>query len=131
MSELAGHEEWKQLSRQECMTSIWLAQGKHCPVCGEKMSPVTRKHRINFWTIEHVFPRRRYKHLNGNTLVSHNLCNNEKGDRDPTGCELIILHLANARLGRELCARPALDYRDEVSAPSALQLAFAKAGLST
>lgn len=108
------------------MSKIWLAQGRRCPICGIEMLPVSRKHSTNFWTIEHVFPRRRYRHMTGNTLVSHNICNNAKGDREPTGCELIILLVANARLGRTLSEQPLIEYRDEVSAPSSLALQLQK-----
>lgn len=103
---------------------IWEAQGKCCAVCGESMVPAHRHDPQRGWTIEHVYNRasRRY-HADGNRLISHAECNRQKADREPTGCEVIQLHAANAKLGLELT--PMLhSYRDEVQGPSALAYAF-------
>lgn len=107
---------------------LWRAQGKCCPICGVLMLPVHARHPTRGWSVEHVWPRSRYRHHEGNLLISHVECNNAKGDRDPTGCELIILALANARLGMEpLDHRSIVRYADQISAPSALALALAQA----
>jgi hypothetical protein len=104
--------------------SIWAAQGKACAICGDRMRPVTIDHPTRGWTIEHVFCRssRRYE-AEGNKLVSHAACNSRKADREPTGCEIILLHAVNAQLGFELTSR-GIGYRDGVSGPSALAIAL-------
>jgi 5-methylcytosine-specific restriction endonuclease McrA len=89
-------------SRTETLMSLWAAQDKRCGVCDSKMFPATIHHECNGWTIEHVFPRSRYRGLVGNTFVSHRRCNQAKGDRRPTGCEILMLFVVNARLGRHL-----------------------------
>lgn len=107
--------------------ALWEAQGKCCAVCGGKMYPGAKFHPTRGWTVEHVYHHasRRY-YADGNKLVSHAACNNLKGDREPTGCEVILLHAANAKLGYELTLRE-LSYRDSVSGPSALALALQQA----
>lgn len=107
-------------------TAIWEAQGKLCAVCGQKMVPKTMYHPRRGWTIEHVYNHasRRY-YAEGNRLISHAECNNRKGDREPTGCEIILLHAVNARLGVELTQR-ILTYSDGLRRPSALALALSE-----
>lgn len=104
--------------------AIWTAQGKRCVICGVKMLPVTRFHPTRGWTIEHVYNHasRRF-YADGNKLVSHAQCNNRKGDREPTGCEIIMLHAVNAQLGLELTPRDR-SYDDGIKGPSALALAL-------
>lgn len=109
------------------MLTLWRAQGRHCGVCGDPMVAVTFNHPTRGWTIEHVWPRARYRYQHeGNRFVSHSQCNHAKADRDPTRCELIILALVNAVLGLELTER-CLSWRDEASGPTAMEAAFAKA----
>lgn len=106
---------------------LWKAQGKCCAICGARMVPAHYQHSTRGWTIEHVWPRSRYSfHNEGNLLVSHAECNNEKGDRDPTGCEIVLLASVNATLGVELTKRQ-LCYADHVYGPSALAVALEKA----
>lgn len=126
---------------QMLTTRIWEAQGKCCSICGERMTPVHKFHPDRGWTIEHVFNRASKRfHTVGNKLVSHSECNHRKGDRDPTGCEVILLHAVNAKLGFELKPRPPREYLDrlpwpaarirfvdEVKGPSALALALQQA----
>lgn len=112
--------------RPELM-DLWEAQGKICCVCGEKMYPLTISNDRTGWTIEHVYHHasRRY-YADGNKLLSHAACNNRKGDREPTGCEKILLAAVNARLGRELV--PMLrGYSDDINVPSALAMALGQA----
>jgi hypothetical protein len=105
--------------------TLWRAQGKCCAVCGMKMVPGHMMHRTRGWTIEHVYPRSRYFLFNdGNQLISHAECNNRKGDRDPTGCEVILLYAVNAQLGLEIVEK-ARSYVDPIVAPSALAVALA------
>lgn len=106
---------------------IWEAQGKHCSVCGERMVPKTGSHPARGWTIDHVYNRASNRYFaDGNKLVCHSACNQRKADRDPTGCELILLHLVNARLGFELVERQR-SYADNVEAPSVLAVALERA----
>jgi hypothetical protein len=107
--------------------AIWRAQGKCCAICGAGMVPVHMAHPSRGWTIEHVFHRasKRY-YADGNKLVTHAECNNRKGDREPTGCEIILLHAVNAKLGFELTPYPRC-YCDNVEAPSALAVALERA----
>lgn len=91
------------------------------------MIPKTLAHPTRGWTIEHVYPRSlRIYENEGNRLVSHSACNNIKGDRQPTGCEVILLHATNARLGIELTER-CRRYSDDVRGPSALAVALSEA----
>jgi hypothetical protein len=50
-------------------------------------------------TFDHVVSRAKTKKHKGNLLAAHRKCNGEKGDRDPTGCELIWLEVVNERSG--------------------------------
>jgi hypothetical protein len=85
------------------------------------------------WSVDHVWPRRFRFGLIGNQLIAHQLCNNRKGDREPTACEIIWLHAVNAQLGHALKLlphpepRPIIHYRDQPTGPSALSLAFQRA----
>ena len=93
------------------------------------MLPVSRYHPTRGWTIEHVYPRRlkRYWH-EGNKLVTHVCCNNDKGGRMPTGCEIVMLHAVNAQLGLELTEREH-EYHEELRNPVlaiALRRAFVR-----
>jgi hypothetical protein len=109
------------------MRSLWEAQGKRCGCCGGHVLPLNFNHDRLGWTIEHVWPRARYRFLSeGNRFISHAACNNAKGDRNPTGCELIILALVNAVLDLELSER-CLSWRDDVAAPTVMEVAFQRA----
>lgn len=50
---------------------------------------------------DHVYPKSSNVGLQPNTVAAHIRCNSLKGNRMPTGCELIWLEAVNARLGRE------------------------------
>jgi 5-methylcytosine-specific restriction endonuclease McrA len=67
------------------------AQAGLCGLCGERLrrSP----------SIEHVVPRCNGGRNAGNRLAAHTQCNFRKGDRMPTGCELIMLAAVNVRIG--------------------------------
>lgn len=53
-----------------------------------------------FCSVDHVIPRARGGHDGaGNTVAAHIPCNVQKGDRSPTGCELLWLSAVNLRLG--------------------------------
>lgn len=69
------------------------AQDWKCYLCGQSMR--TR----NEQSVDHVWPRVRngYDGM-GNMLAAHRACNTAKGERYPTGCELIMLHGINLKL---------------------------------
>lgn len=48
-------------------------------------------------TLDHVVPKAEGGKEAGNFLPAHTKCNNRKGNRMPTGCELIWLEVINAR----------------------------------
>lgn len=106
------------------ISAIWKAQGKACAICGIGMIPVHQNHPTRGWTIEHVYNHASKRYFaDGNKLITHAECNNRKGDREPTGCEVIQLHAANARIGLELTPRD-LNYSDPLNGPSALAVAL-------
>jgi 5-methylcytosine-specific restriction endonuclease McrA len=76
--------------RAALQTRMLEAQGGFCGICGSKLhkSP----------SFDHVVPRCRGGTNAGNRIVAHAPCNFRKGDRMPTGCELIMLEAVNARL---------------------------------
>jgi 5-methylcytosine-specific restriction endonuclease McrA len=79
------------------LATLYELQGGICPICGAPMIDGQT-------TIDHVRPKRgkRARHgLYQNALATHWRCNNQKGDREPTGCELIWLAAVNARLAVE------------------------------
>lgn len=114
-------------AQRSLLLVLWEAQGKCCAVCGERMVPKTIRHPTHGWTIEHVYPRSRYfLYSEGNQLVSHYECNQWKADRDPTGCEVVLLHAVNAQLSLEIVEKPR-SYVDPYVGPSALAVAFQNA----
>lgn len=74
-------------------------------------------------TLEHVWPRAmgarewaqtvkskfRRHGTRGNAVAAHARCNAKKGDRKPTGCEILTLELVNARLAGSKVVRPVLN----------------------
>lgn len=90
---------WRSLRKQ-----LFHAQKGVCFICGGEKGEME-------WarpslpaslqpTIDHVIPKalRGYDGP-GNILCAHSGCNNDKGDRWPTGCELIWLLQVNVQLG--------------------------------
>src|SRR5687768_16470364 len=99
---LAGHEGWtpraldrKILIRKAVWRGMLLrAQDGWCPICGLRLRAGGR---LN---MDHVIPRGRGgPDKLGNVLLAHVACNDAKGGRMPTGCELIALLAANCRMG--------------------------------
>ena len=69
-------------------------QGYICPICGK---PTERRRGLS---LDHVIPRSRGgADRLGNLIVAHVRCNSRKGNRMPTGCEVIWLSFVNVRLG--------------------------------
>lgn len=84
---------------------LWKAQSGHCAICGEWLLRDERFHDDTGWNLDHVYPRSRYTFGNrGNIVLTHIACNTAKADRDPTGCEIIVLHAVNATIGDKLIA---------------------------
>lgn len=112
---------------ERLVRAMWRAQAQACPICGVGLCLDEIRHPRLGWTIDHVWPRRRYRGVKhqGNQLVAHHDCNVAKADRDPTGCEQIMLAAVNARMGfKPPRAGPLVQYLDEIDAPSALAIAL-------
>jgi 5-methylcytosine-specific restriction endonuclease McrA len=93
-------------NRTELENRLWKAQQGLCSICRERLLSDERFLDDTGWSLDHVFPRAHYELGNrGNVLLAHKLCNRVKSDRDPTGCEVVLLHSVNAKLGFKL-ARP-------------------------
>ena len=78
------------------------AQDGRCPRCGRKFAPYSRQretHTRDARTFDHVVPLARRGVDEGNLLLLHKRCNEEKADRPATGCELLTLMVVNLRLG--------------------------------
>ena len=75
-------------------TAVFLrAQRRICYLCGNVI------HLNDAKSIDHVFPLS-ISHLNiGNLLIAHRECDQRKGQRQPTPCEVIFLQIVNERLG--------------------------------
>lgn len=78
------------------------AQERICPICDDwlEFDPSFGISHPLRPSIDHVMPKSKGGCHNGNRLAMHRECNCAKGDRLPTGCEMIWLASVNARLGR-------------------------------
>lgn len=115
-------------SRIHFENRLWKAQEGLCAICGHHLLRDERFRDDSGWNLDHVYPRSRYARFGnrGNLLLSHVGCNTVKSDREPTGCEIILLHAINAKIGHELT--PAYrSYSDGVKAPSILAEALSQA----
>lgn len=74
------------------------AQGHICPYCGERLYRFAPKaHAVS---VDHVVPLAHDgPDTLGNMLAAHAGCNGKKGDRMPTGCEIVWLLSVNTRMG--------------------------------
>lgn len=113
----------KNQRRRSVMDRVWEAQGKCCSLCGDKMVPAHRYDINRGWSLDHVRPRSHGYTREGNVLLAHKSCNNRKGDRAPTGCEIVLLEAANARFGWDEPIRHG-SYSDGVIGPTALAVAL-------
>jgi 5-methylcytosine-specific restriction endonuclease McrA len=66
-------------------------QRNRCVICGGLFRSSAR-------SLEHVVPRSMGGAQAGNLLLSHESCNARRGNTPPTGCMLVMLAAANARL---------------------------------
>lgn len=82
-------------ARKRLRRALIEAQGNLCGICGLPMDPDHHLDRPGRATLDHVFPQR-----NGGTdatcLAVHSKCNNDKGGRKPTGCEILTLEATRA-----------------------------------
>jgi 5-methylcytosine-specific restriction endonuclease McrA len=69
------------------------AQRNRCAICGRSFGPIMP-------TFEHVQPRSRGGEDEGNLVLTHNKCNQQRGADLPTGCLMLMLDVVNTRLGR-------------------------------
>lgn len=71
--------------------ALTAASGHRCGICGNQLRATA--------TIDHVVPWSAGGRNAANRVPAHAQCNQRKGNRLPTGCELIWLAGVNARLG--------------------------------
>ena len=72
--------------------SLFAAQDGLCAICGLPMGSAPR-------SVDHVVPKAMGgENRVGNLVIAHTPCNGAKGDRPPTGCELVWLLAVNNRL---------------------------------
>jgi len=101
---------------------LWHLQGGACAICGKDMPARARPAKSSCLSLDHVWPRdrsrcrglpaappgagrhRRRTVAPGSgrwpwqTVAAHGRCNSAKGNRPPTGCELIWLMAVRARI---------------------------------
>jgi hypothetical protein len=113
----ALHPETWLTPRMKLIGVLWKHQGAVCAICAKPMAARCRMKSSNRLSVDHVFPLDR-RHLRSGTfrriffmsekaarrggfnyVCAHAKCNSEKGNRHPTGCELIWLQAVNARRG--------------------------------
>lgn len=88
----APREYEPRMVRDDRRNRIWWAFGHRCGICGKKIRLVADV------TEDHVIPRSKGGKTLRNVVPAHQPCNARKSNRDPTGCELIVLAAVNARL---------------------------------
>lgn len=99
---------------------LWRIQDGRCAICGKPLPSQARQSKANCLSLDHVWPRDsakcvglppsppgggRHRHLRNGRRVwpwplvaAHGRCNSAKGNRPPTGCELIWLMAVRARI---------------------------------
>jgi len=95
----AKRDPWIALNQRR---DLHRAQGGLCAICGERIEIqfYARVDRRMTASTEHVIPLSLKGPPGlGNLVCAHRGCNEDKGDRPPTGCELIWLLAVNARMG--------------------------------
>lgn len=114
-------ETWKTVKDRYAVRLFHLQRGV-CALCGKPLPRRANKNNSNRISLDHVWPRNRAKIEKGkptvpgcgrwvsksarrkgrrrpwNFVVAHGRCNSAKGDRAPTGCELIWLMQIRARI---------------------------------
>lgn len=81
---------------------LWKLQDLRCAGCGAVARiNLGGRHPLRL-TVDEVVPRAKGGlRMLGNQVAMHRACNEAKADRLPNGCEIIMLHLVNARLMSE------------------------------
>jgi hypothetical protein len=113
--------------------ALWHASDSLCSCCAKPVPAIGMEASKGARaTVEHVFPRspggkamakiRVFYDLfpgmfkNRRTAIAHSKCNNRKGNRAPTGCEVVFLMAVNARLYDRKPAPTAVYGRESTSA---------------
>ncbi|MGL5446585.1 MAG: HNH endonuclease [Rhabdaerophilum sp.] len=74
-------------------------QHGRCGICAGKFRGHLKRGIMLGITVDEVVPRSAGgRRMIGNQVAAHWNCNQWKGSRPPNGCEIIMLHLVNARL---------------------------------
>jgi len=88
--------------RRSRMRRLHRIQRGVCAHCGRQMWLRLPQYDPLRVTTDEVWPRALGgKRVLGNQVAMHRACNEAKADRMPNGCEIIMLHLVNARLMSE------------------------------
>ena len=87
--------------RRAALRMLMKAQGRRCAICGRLFFPNLEEVEPHWLpSIDHVIPSSvGGPDRLGNFLAAHRLCNSQKGERIPTGCEIIWLLAMNCKLG--------------------------------
>lgn len=77
------------------MRPFWLAQRSRCPYCGEQIDLERGARHRSSW--DHVVPSSAggRGHADKNKVLAHQPCNQRKGDRMPTACEVLFCQVTN------------------------------------
>jgi 5-methylcytosine-specific restriction endonuclease McrA len=77
------------------MRPFWIAQRSRCSICGHRLALDRAGNLAATW--DHVMPRARGGggHEARNKAIAHRGCNQGKGDRPPTACELLFCEVTN------------------------------------
>lgn len=93
-------QRYKGVAYKVFRQMLYTAQRGRCPICGRQLPAKVGSGKITF---DHVHPKSRIASHEaqiheGNLLLAHKACNADKADRKPTGCELLMLFVANRKL---------------------------------
>jgi len=107
----APQPQWTETARH--LATLWRVQGGLCSICGTPVEPIHRPGKRHGASRDHTFPRAMMhngrdrppglgRHARwrrgGWVTMAHTRCNNAKGSRWPTGCEMIWLLAVKARM---------------------------------
>lgn len=99
----------------------WLAQNGRCYLCGQPLELLRKRHKRDSSSREHVRPKSAGHDLKDNWLVAHKKCNELKGSRPPTACELLFLDVVNEILAtaipRGVFVSPAHIFQNRTTKP--------------
>ncbi|WP_420822459.1 HNH endonuclease [Sphingomonas crocodyli] len=100
----------RRYRRRRQLVKIYAAQGGICAGCGMSVPDIDdqRRSHPDAPTFDHVTSRAQggtYHTLNG--VMKHRRCNEDRGDRQPTGCDLIWQALIEVKFGWVYAGSPA------------------------